>query len=146
MKKPAKVLSPAISLCLLLVTGSGLPVFSQGNASPEIASFLILIETTDVGFKMTCEKGCAWKELTFDVNPYKPQAIDQWGMTSQGEHAKRAADANLANFLFTAIRTKENGVNLEAMEGTAWKKLGFRDPDNYSREYVDAYGTAKPKR
>jgi hypothetical protein len=144
MENPMKSLLFASSFCFFLAVGTSQPVFSQ-NTAPEIASFLILIETTGDGFKMVCKEGCAWKELRFDLNPYKPQAIDQWGMTSPAKHQEQPKDANLASFLFTVKKVKKNGVDLEATEGTAWKKLGFRGPGTESRQYIDAYGTAKPK-
>lgn len=145
MKKPVKAIKSAVALCLFVTVGTSQPTFSQGIATPGIGSFLILIETTADGFKMICEKGCAWKELSFDLNPYKPQAIDQWGMTSLDKHDKQEKDTSLANFLFTVKKTKESGVGLEAMEGTAWKLLSFRGPGNKSREYINAYGTLKPE-
>lgn len=145
MKNPVKPLLSTIALCAFLMVGISQSASSQKVTAPEIASFLILIETTDDGFKMVCKEGCTWKELRFDLKPYKPQAIDQWGMTSPAKHQEQPKDANLASFLFTVKKVKKNGVDLEATEGTAWKKLGFRGPGTESRQYIDAYGTAKPK-
>lgn len=140
--KLSKILHCTLAVCMLTCCGLQ-PAFSQNQNAPEIASFLILVETTDDGFKLACEKGCAWKTLTFSLNPYKPQAIDQWGMTSLEEHRNAAKDSNLDDFLFTIQKTEKNLVSLEAVTGTGWKKLGFQDPDRQTREYINAYGTVR---
>ena len=142
MMKLSKNLHCAMAACMLTLCGLQ-PAFSQSNTTPEIASFLILVETTDDGFKLACEKGCAWKTLTFSLNPYKPQAIDQWGMTSLEEHRNAAKDPGLDDFLFTIQKNDKNKVTLEAVAGTAWKKLGFQDPARQTREYINAYGTVR---
>jgi hypothetical protein len=145
MKNPLKPLLSTIAFCAFLTVGTSHVALSQKVAAPEIASFLILIETTNDGFKMFCKEGCAWKELRFDLKPYKPQAIDQFGITSLEKHEQQPKDANLASFLFTVKKVKKNGVDLQATEGTAWTQLGFRGPGIESQQYIDAYGTAKPK-
>ena len=143
MKNLQRNLQSALVVCILTVGGSQ-SGFSQSD-NIKIASFMILVETTTEGFKLACEKGCAWKELSFSLQPYKPQAIDQWGMTSPEKH-RTTKNASLGNFLFTIEKTDKDGVSLESMEGTAWKKLGFRGSGHRSREYINAYGTVKPEK
>lgn len=146
MNNSPKPLLRAISICIFIVVGTSQPTFSQGSATPPIASFLIMIETTADGFTLICKEGCAWKELSFPLNPYRPQFIDQWGMTSTEKHEKKhPQDASLANFLFTIKKVKDNGVSLEGKEGTAWTQLDFRDAGEITQGYINAYGTTKPE-
>jgi hypothetical protein len=69
------------SLIITFIIGASNAVFSQVNFEAETSKFLILVETTVDGVKLTSQEGCAWKELTFTLNQDKRQAIDQFGMT-----------------------------------------------------------------
>ena len=41
--------------------------------------FKIIIEKTDNGIKMKSEKGSAWINLSFSLNNYRAQAVDEYG-------------------------------------------------------------------
>ena len=55
---------------------------------------------------MTCENGCAWKELTYSFNDDKPQAIDEYGMTELNKNSSDK-DSNLTDFLFTLTKQRK---------------------------------------
>ncbi len=103
--------------------------------------FLIFIQTTDNGLKLTCEEGCAWKDLSFSLIENKFQAVDQNGMTSI-DRVKPIIDEKLSNFLFSIQRT-DNGINLEGKEGTSWTMLNFTCADNLCNQYIDQDGMTK---
>jgi hypothetical protein len=130
-----------LSLIIAFIIGASYAVFSQVNFETKSSKFLILVETTGDGVKLTSQEGCAWKELTFTLNPDQPQAIDQYGMTSLNK-SKPTEDKNLASFLFIIKRTKE-GISLSGKGGTAWTKLSFDCTKGKCSQYVDFNGMAQ---
>jgi len=110
---------------------------AQEKKSTDLKDFKIVIEKTDTGISMTCKNGCAWKELTFSLKDDKPQAIDEYGMTELNENSPDK-DANLADLLFTIIKTKE-GIILKGIEGTAWTDLSFSLSKN-KQQAIDQMG------
>ena len=104
-----------------------LVIFSIGTAlaqdkeQKEISEFLIVVEAEKGSIKLTSNRGCAWKELTFTTKPDKPQAINQYGMTSLDEK-NEDKDQKLADFLFT-ITVSNDGLVLKGFEGTVWTTL-----------------------
>jgi hypothetical protein len=130
-----------IVLFMSFILGSFNLAFSQSVIKNESPRFLILIQTTKDGLKLTGQEGCAWKELTFTINQDNPQAIDQFGMTTlKRDQAEK--DKNLSHFLFLVQKTQE-GISLEGKEGTAWKKLNFSCPDKTCYQYIDFSGMTK---
>ena len=67
-------------LALLAVVGGG---HSEEPTGPEPADFLILVEATGSGVNLVCQRGCAWKELSFECGDELPckSPIDAFGMT-----------------------------------------------------------------
>jgi len=130
-----------IALAFILIHGSATFAFSQTQIEAPVSGFLILVETTDNGLKLTCEEGCAWGELSFSLNGYRRQAIDQYGMTSLKRDQPAKSD-RLSNFLFTVKKTKE-GLKFEGKEGTAWSELSFNCPDNICYQHIDQEGMAR---
>ncbi len=102
--------------------GASSSTFSESD-KPEHTKFMILVEKTIDGVKLSCVKGCAFKVLIFRLEDNIPQAIDQFGMSSL-KRDKPERDSNLANFLFIIKKAKE-GFSLEGLEGTTWKELSF---------------------
>ncbi|MFM9950537.1 MAG: hypothetical protein ACKV1O_21550 [Saprospiraceae bacterium] len=105
-----------------------------------VSGFLILVETTENGLKLTCQEGCAWGELSFSLKAYQTQAVDQYGMTSLKRDQPEKNDS-LSNFLFTVKKTKE-GLKFEGKEGTAWNELSFKCPGNNCYQHIDQEGMA----
>jgi hypothetical protein len=130
-----------IVLFMSFILGSSNLAFSQSVIKTESPKFLILIETTKDGLKLTGQEGCAWKELTFTINQDKPQAIDQFGMTTLKKDQPEK-EKNLSHFLFIIQKTQE-GISLEGKEGTAWKKLNFSCRDKTCYQYIDYNGMTK---
>ena len=89
---------------------------------------------------MTCENGCAWKELTYRINDYALQAIDEYGMTELNT-TSLDKDSNLTDFLFTLTKTN-NEINLKGVEGTAWTDLSFTLSINLN-QVIDQMGMTK---
>jgi hypothetical protein len=70
-------------LVLLAVVGSGYSLVGSEPAAPDAADFLITVEATGSGVNLVCQRGCAWKELSFDCGDHLPckSPIDGLGMT-----------------------------------------------------------------
>ncbi len=105
--------------------------------SSELKDFKVIVEKTDNGIKMESVKGSAWIDLSFSLNNYRPQAVDEYGMTDLKKVSKNK-DKNLADFLFTIIKT-ENGIELKGIEGTAWTELKFSLDEN-KKQAINQFG------
>ena len=127
-----------VAIAIVLIIGTANTAFSQTKIEAPSSNFLILVETIDDGLKLSGQEGCAWKELTFTLNQDKPQAIDQYGMTSSNRR-KPVENKNLTNFLFI-IKKKKEGISLEGKEGTAWLTLNFSCPNGKCSQYIDFNG------
>lgn len=125
-----------IALLMILMTGAFSSAFSKSDKS-EQAKFIILVEKTKDGIKLSGVQGCAFKELSFSLKENTPQAIDQFGMSSL-KRDKPEKDSSLANFLFTIKKTME-GFSLEGLEGTTWKELSF-SCSGTCRQFIDETG------
>ncbi len=110
---------------------------AQEKKPADLKEFKIIVEKTEDGIKMTCTKGCAWKELTFNLKVNKTQAIDEYGMTELNKNSS-AHDPDLVNLLFTLTRTNE-GIRLKGIEGTVWTDLSFSLPVN-KKQAIDQSG------
>src|SRR5690606_40051506 len=86
-----------LMLLFVLVTNS---TIAQEKKTVDSNDFKIIVEKTENGIKLQCVKGCAWKELSFKLNDYQPQAINEFGM-SELDKTQSKQDINLADFLFT---------------------------------------------
>lgn len=75
-------------LALLGLVGGG---HGEGPTAPEYADFLIIVEATGSGVNLVCERGCAWKELSFECGEQLPckSPIDAFGMTPGEEPEHR---------------------------------------------------------
>jgi hypothetical protein len=127
-----------IAYFMLFILGFSNAAFSQTKMETASPKFLILIETTSEGLKLTSVEGCAWKELTFAINQDKPQAIDDYGMTSLNTD-KFTDNKSASNFYFTIMKTKD-GITLEGRKGTAWTKLSFSCDGGRCYQYIDVNG------
>ncbi len=122
IKLNSKKLIPNLLIAVFILMASS-ELIAQEKKSSDLKDFNIVIERTDKGIKLNCKNGCAWKELTYSINDYQPQAIDEYGMTDLNKVSLNK-DPNLSDFLFTLIKT-EKGINLKGIEGTAWTELSF---------------------
>ncbi|MFA5436136.1 MAG: hypothetical protein WC372_08885 [Candidatus Neomarinimicrobiota bacterium] len=104
---------------------------------PNLKAFKIVVEKTGTGIKMKSLEGSAWLDLLFSLNNYRPQAIDEYGMTALNAVSSNK-DAGLADFLFTVTKT-ENGIELKGIEGTAWTELSFSLAEN-EKQAIDQNG------
>lgn len=98
-------------------------VYGQQKQQTDENKFTIVIEKIHNGLKLVSTFGSAWKELTFGLNNYQTQAIDEWGMTETGKVGAEK-DAELAHYLFIIMKT-EKGIALKGLEGTSWTELSF---------------------
>lgn len=48
-----------IALAFILMNGAATLAFSQAQIEAPVSGFLILVETTENGLKLTCKEGCA---------------------------------------------------------------------------------------
>jgi hypothetical protein len=129
-----KPFSTMIMALLLLAATSEL--IAQEKTT-ELKDFKIIVEKTDNGIKMKSEKGSAWVDLSFSLNKYRPQAVDEYGMTEL-ENVSENKDENIADFLFTITKTK-NGIELKGIEGTAWTELKFSLVKN-KKQAINQFG------
>jgi len=141
MKKLGQVFIFRIALSVVLVIVLSLNLYPQNDTGTDESEFLILVETTDDGIKLTSEEGCAWKNLSFTLKINEKQFVDQYGMTSLNRD-KPVEDNSLANFLFSVVRT-EDGLSFEGKEGTTWKKLSFSCQGGKCHQYIDQNGMTK---
>jgi len=107
------------------------------NITAELKDFKLIVEKTDNGIKMKSEKGSAWLDLSFSLNNYRPQAVDEYGMTNL-KNVSENKDENLADFLLTITKT-EDGIELKGIEGTAWTELKFSLTENKQQAF-DQFG------
>lgn len=110
---------------------------AQENKAADLKDFKVIIEKTDDGIKIQSVAGSAWRNLSFSLNNYRPQAVDEYGMTELDEVSARVDD-NLADFLFTITRTV-NGIELKGIEGTAWTELKF-SLDKTQKKAINQFG------
>lgn len=123
-----------LMLLFVLVTNS---TIAQEKKSVDSNDFKIIVEKTENGIKLQSVQGYAWKELSFKLNDYQPQAINEFGM-AELDKTQAEQDANFADFLFTIIKT-DQGIELKGMEGTAWSELSFSLAENKS-QVIDKQG------
>jgi hypothetical protein len=136
-QRDPSVILKAILPFVLIFSGS-LTTFAQTSETPRETPFLIQVETTEDGVKLTGVAGCAFINLAFTLRPGRAQAVNQYGMTTIDEHISPSSE-KLANFLFTISRTRD-GLSFEGIQGTAWKKLSFSCPDTECRQLIDQNG------
>lgn len=130
-----KILSSTVLIGLLFFTATSELIALEDKA--ELKDFKIIIEKTDNGIKMKSTEGSAWIDLSFSLNDYRAQAVDEYGMTDL-DNVSQNKDKNLADFLFTITRT-ENGIELKGIEGTAWTELKFSLAEN-KKQAINQFG------
>ena len=123
----------SLAVMLLLATSS----FTQRPS--DLKEFKLTIKNTDKGLELLGLKGSAWTNLSFTLNNYRPQAVDEYGMTDVEKY--QGNDPKLADFLFTIAKTK-GGILLKGVKGTAWKELSFSLSKGESQQ-VDQMGMTK---
>ena len=139
MKNLRQQPSPITGVTLFIFLLLGLSTNLVAQKPIKSTWFQILVETNETGIKLTGKKGCSFKELTFTTELNKAQAIDQDGMVA----LKTTQPVNkLRSFLFTITKTKE-GLSFEGLEGTSWKKLSFKCPENKCFQIIDENGMFK---
>ncbi len=112
---------------------------SEVYAEKTPSKFLLLVEETVDGIKISGLKGCAFKTLSFTLADNDIQVIDQYGMSSL-DRIKPEKDRKLANFLFKIKKTKE-GYSFDRIEGSsAWVNVGFTFGGK-RLQYIDDSGT-----
>ena len=131
LKRPFSI----IIMALLILTTSSELVAQEKTA--DLKDFKLIVEKTDNGIKMKSEKGSAWIDLSFSLNNYRPQAVDEYGMTEL-KNVSENKDEKLADFLFTITKT-ENGIELKGIEGTAWTELKFSLIEN-KKQAINQFG------
>ena len=118
-------------LILVAVMCFGKSVSAQTESVLETSKFLLLIENTKDGIKLTSRKGCAFKELSFSLKIGQTQEIDQFGMRTPNDKVCEVKDDNLASFSFRITKMEGDftpAVSLEGIEGTSWKKIIYAIP------------------
>ena len=134
---------PYITLGILIIgtiTFYANSIFMKQNyRTTESSDFVIYVKTNDNKIIMKCEKGCAWKELTYTINKKnETQVVDEYGVTLLKNHLDKK-NASLAGFLFKVEKTKQ-GLKLKGIEGTAWIELSFSLRENRFQK-IDNLGT-----
>ena len=100
--------------------------------------FLILIERTENGLKLTSSEGCAWSELSFTISQDMQQTVSQLGMTTPDQTSTKDNNG-LYDFLIVFTKTKD-GISLVGKKGTAWTQLKFTCPVGNCHQYIDLSG------
>lgn len=128
-----------LCLIILLVIGTHSLSVAQSETEIKLAPFLILVESTDVGLKFTCPKGCAWTSLSFSLHNGEVQAVNQEGMTNEISN-NLSQENGLADFHFE-VKKDDNTIYLKGLKGTAWLELDFISENGKHYQYFDPYGT-----
>jgi hypothetical protein len=139
MKKYFLILVAAICFCNI--------VSAQTECEFETSTFLLLIENTEDGIKLTSRKGCEFGELSFPLKKGQSQEIDQFGLRDSKDLVRLTNDDNLASFRFSITKLSDGSaleVALEGIEGTVWKNLSFAIPSG--SQLIDQNGMAMPMR
>lgn len=141
IKSFVKKFFPNLNLLILMfvLIASSLILMAKEKKSTD---FKIIMEKTDDGIKMTCENGCAWKELTFSINEFEWQTVDEYGMTEVNKSSSDK-EPKQAEFLFSLKKTKEE-IILKGIEGTLWTDLSFSIPKD-RRQAIDKLGMTELK-
>ena len=126
-------------IAIFILTASS-ELIAQEKKSDNLNSFKVVVEKTDNGIKMQSVEGSAWVDLSFSISNYRPQAIDEYGMTELNKISSDK-DSNLADFLFTITKT-ENGIVLKGIKGTTWTDLSFSLLKN-GKQAIDQFGMTK---
>ncbi len=134
-----------IAFCALFILGTSARSDAQEDVYVKVARFSILVETSGDEIKLTCNDGCAWKQLIFNSSiKSDPQAIDQNGMTTIPLDPGKAGSLH-PKFLFTIKRTQE-GVSLVGKEGTMWPSLTFNCTEGNCLRSIDGWGVTDLKK
>jgi hypothetical protein len=125
MRRNQRIYILAILIIGAITLYVGSSFTNQEKASTEASEFVISIKTNDNKIILECEKGCAWKELTYTLIDEKNriQVVDEYGVGTL-DNVSKNKDKSLADFLFNVERTKQ-GLKLKGIEGTAWVELSF---------------------
>ncbi len=127
-------------LIAVFVLAASSQLIAQEKKANDLKSFKVVVEKTEKGIKMQSIEGSAWIDLSFSVNNYSPQAVDEYGMTELDKISSEK-DSNLADYLFTITKT-ENGIMLKGLEGTAWTDLSFSLVEN-RKQAINQFGMTK---
>jgi hypothetical protein len=125
------------SLIAVLLFVLSTEIMAQKQTSPDLSDFEITIEITHDGIRMFSSEGSAWLDLSFTLGNYRPQAIDEYGMTKLND-VSEIKGSKLADYLFTITKT-EDGISRVGIEGTAWKELSFPLSKN-GVQMINQYG------
>lgn len=134
-----KRLITCLLIAVFILTASS-ELIAQEKKSNNLKNFKVVVEKTDKGIKMQSVEGSAWIDLSFSINNDQPQAIDEFGMTKLDKISSEK-DANLADFLFTIMKT-EKGIVLKGIKGTDWTDLNFTLNKN-GKQAIDQFGMTK---
>lgn len=69
---------------IALLSTAAFQFSAESAAEAGLADFVITVERSEDGIRMTCTKGCAWTELTWTSPVDNPQVVDEYGMTGEG--------------------------------------------------------------
>lgn len=134
-----------IPFYVLLIFGTSSGLIAQEDVYVKVASFSILVETLGDEIKLTCNDGCAWKQLSFSSSiKSEPQAVDQNGMTTLPGNLMNQEPIG-SKFLFT-IRRTEQGVSLEGKKGTIWSSLTLDCAGGKCFRPINGWGMADEKK
>ncbi|EAR01251.1 hypothetical protein [Maribacter sp. HTCC2170] len=128
MKTELNFKRPFLNLFIAILFLTSPELIGQEKISVDLKDFKVIVEKTDNGIRMKGVEGSAWSDLSFSLNAYQSQAVDEYGMAKLDD-VSLDKDNNLADFLFTITKT-ENGLELKGIEGTAWTELSFALAEN----------------
>lgn len=102
---------------------------NQNKRTTESSDFVLSLKTNNNKIILECEKGCAWKDLTYTlIKGDEIKVVDEYGVGSLNKVSGNKT-ATLANFLFKIEKTKQ-GLKLKGIQGTAWVELSFTLAEN----------------
>ncbi len=127
-----------ILLFAILLLGTSDRLFSQTVS--DLEEFLIRLEKTDKGIRLTGREGCAFKGLDFTLRDSVRRSVDQYGkVTLVRFSTKGIPKEGLADFQISLMQTEE-GLYLEGIRGTAWEELSLTYPEDANYHFIDQNG------
>ena len=78
-----KTLGIFLIIGFTISTVASVSYHNSNKSTAELSDFEITVQKTEDGIKLTCSKGCAWKELSYEKPaPDHIQKIDEFGMVT----------------------------------------------------------------
>jgi len=119
---------PASLVCALLLVAC-VPHQAPADLEPEPAipeGFSYVVEHSEEGMTATCERGCAWTELSARYSPNRYRISDE-GVSPGGRQAIDGHSPGAAGFQHQIILS-DSGISATCEHGCNWSSVSATSP------------------